>query len=141
MSGASACVFCEQAGGDVLWRGERCRVVLANEPGYSAFCRVIWNAHVREMTDLPAHDRQHYMEVVFAAEAALRALTQAHKINLASLGNQVPHLHWHVVARFADDRNYPNPVWGKLEREGGGRVFPQLERQLALELESRLGGG
>jgi len=60
-------------GGAVGWRDERCRVVVAAEP-FAGFCRVVWNAHVREMTDLEPDDRAHLMRVVFATEAALRAL-------------------------------------------------------------------
>jgi diadenosine tetraphosphate (Ap4A) HIT family hydrolase len=38
-------------------------------------------------------------------------------VNLASLGNVVPHLHWHVIARFADDKHFPQPIWGQAQRE------------------------
>ena len=101
----------------------RCRVVIADEP-FAGFCRVIWNAHVREMTDLVPADREHLMWIVFRVEAALRALLAPHKINLASLGNLVPHLHWHVVPRFADDSHYPNPIWGPTKREASNRSVP-----------------
>ena len=104
------CVFCDGVGGDLVWRDARCRVVLTSEP-FSGFCRVIWNAHVREMTDLAAPDRTHFMHVVHAVESALRARLTPIKMNLASLGNQTPHLHWHVIPRFADDSHFPNAVW------------------------------
>ncbi len=54
----SGCVFCEGVGGERLWHDERCRVVLADEP-FPGFCRVIWNDHVAEMTDLDPADRAH----------------------------------------------------------------------------------
>jgi diadenosine tetraphosphate (Ap4A) HIT family hydrolase len=41
------------------------------------------------------------------------------KINLASFGNVVPHLHWHVIPRFEDDAHFPAPIWGKRKEEGG----------------------
>jgi diadenosine tetraphosphate (Ap4A) HIT family hydrolase len=81
-------------------------VVLADEPDYPGFLRVVLNAHVREMTDLPAADQQALMQVVFGAEAALRDVLAPDKINLASLGNVVPHLHWHVIPRFGDDPHF-----------------------------------
>jgi diadenosine tetraphosphate (Ap4A) HIT family hydrolase len=105
------CELCEQDGGEVLWRDARCRVVRVDEPGYPGYCRVIWSAHVREMTDLAPPERAHFMSVVFAVEAALRELLAPDKINLASLGNVTPHLHWHVVARFREDPHFPNAVW------------------------------
>lgn len=70
------------------------------------------------MTDLVASDQQYLMQVVMAVEAALRALLQPEKINLASLGNQVPHLHWHIIPRFADDPHFPDPIWSGARRVG-----------------------
>ncbi len=71
--------------GTLLWRDDHCRIVLVNEPGYPGFCRVIWHAHVREMTDLSEHERDLLMRTVFSVESALRELMQPRKINLASL--------------------------------------------------------
>jgi diadenosine tetraphosphate (Ap4A) HIT family hydrolase len=113
-----SCVFCDPGSEQVLWREARCRVILAGETDYPGFCRVIWQAHVREMTDLEPGDRAHFLDVVFATEHALRELLDPDKINLASLGNQVPHLHWHVIPRFADDAHFPDPVWAARRRDG-----------------------
>jgi diadenosine tetraphosphate (Ap4A) HIT family hydrolase len=85
---------------------------------------VIWEAHVREMTDLAESDRMHLMSLVFAVEAALRALLDPEKVNLASLGNLVPHVHWHVVPRFDDDSHFPQPVWGARQRDAPPRPLP-----------------
>jgi diadenosine tetraphosphate (Ap4A) HIT family hydrolase len=120
---ATRCLFCDGEGGELLWRDGRCRVVLTSEP-FPGFCRVIWNEHVREMTDLSVPDRAHLMDVVYAVESALRARLTPMKINLASLGNQTPHLHWHVIPRFADDSHFPNPVWAPREREPEARPLP-----------------
>lgn len=78
---------------------------------YPGFCRVIWNAHVREMSDLADADRMLLMSAVFRVEAALRLALQPFKINLASLGNMTPHLHWHVIPRYRDDTTFPKPIW------------------------------
>jgi diadenosine tetraphosphate (Ap4A) HIT family hydrolase len=109
-------------------------VVRADEPDYPGFLRVILNAHVREMTDLPAADRQALMRVVFAAEAALREVMAPDKVNLASLGNVVPHLHWHVIPRFADDPHFPNPVWGERKTDTPHAAPADLDAQLAAAL-------
>lgn len=105
------CDLCDSDGGTPIWRDERCRVVHVQEPGYAGYCRVIWNAHVKEMTDLKEAERAHCMRVVFALESALRKQLRPDKINLASLGNATPHLHWHVIARFRDDPHFPDAVW------------------------------
>jgi diadenosine tetraphosphate (Ap4A) HIT family hydrolase len=112
------------------------RVVSAGDPDYPGFLRVIWHEHVREMTDLPPAGREHCLRVVFAVEEALRATLRPDKINLASLGNQVPHVHWHVIPRFVDDAHFPEPVWSARRRAGVprpidvARVLTALERAL-----------
>lgn len=113
-----SCELCASPGGEILWQDGRCRVVWVNDPDYPAFCRVIWNAHVKEMTDLAPADRTHLMSVVFAAEQAVRDAVAPDKINLASLGNVVPHLHWHLIPRFRDDRHFPQPIWAVAVRDG-----------------------
>ena len=112
-----SCELCQSTGGTLLWQDSRCRVVSVDEPGYPGFCRVIWKAHVKEMSDLSATDRAHCMSVVLGVEQALRQLLRPDKINLASLGNMVAHLHWHVIPRFADDPHFPQPIWGTRQRE------------------------
>jgi diadenosine tetraphosphate (Ap4A) HIT family hydrolase len=118
------CALCQTPGGRLLWQDELCRVVEVDEPGYPGFCRVIFARHVREMTDLPAHERRHLMEVVFAVEFALRELMHPDKVNLATLGNMTPHLHWHVIPRWVDDPHFPQPIWGGRQRDGTAERAP-----------------
>lgn len=117
MSDVLACELCDSSGGELLWQDDRLRVVYVNEPGYPGYCRVIWNAHVAEMTDLDATSRDHCMHTVYAVEAVLRELLKPDKINLAALGNFTPHLHWHVIARFRDDPHFPQSIWGVRQRD------------------------
>lgn len=132
------CPLCDAPGGVPLWQSDFCRIVLADEPDYPGFLRVILNAHAKEMTDLPAADQQALMQVVLTAEAALREVMAPDKINLASLGNVVPHLHWHVIPRFADDPHFPNPVWGERKRTAPHAAPSDLDAQLAAALSRRL---
>jgi diadenosine tetraphosphate (Ap4A) HIT family hydrolase len=99
-------------------------VIYVEEPGYPGFCRVVWQSHVKEMTDLSDDDRSHLMEVVFAVEAVLREQLAPEKMNLATLGNATPHLHWHVIPRYADDPHFPLPVWAKAHRTPPAREHP-----------------
>lgn len=101
----------------MLWQNGLCRVVRVDEPDYPGFCRVILKRHAREMTDLAPEERDGLMRVVYAVEEAIRECMGADKMNLASLGNMTPHVHWHVVPRFVDDRHYPTPIWGPPQRE------------------------
>lgn len=120
MSVAEACELCRGAGGEIVWQDELCRLVLVADADYPGYCRIVWHRHVAEMTDLDAAERRHLMSVVFAAESALRAAARPDKVNLASLGNLVPHLHWHVIPRWRGDRHFPNPIWGTAMRETAG---------------------
>ncbi|TXT29176.1 MAG: histidine triad (HIT) protein [Rhodocyclaceae bacterium] len=113
-----SCELCMNPGGAILWQSGSCRVVRVDDPYYPGFCRVIWNDHVREMTDLEASQQALLMRVVFAVESVVRQLFNPDKINLASFGNMVPHVHWHVIPRWQDDRHFPEPVWGSVRREG-----------------------
>jgi len=134
-----SCELCDTPGGVLLWQGARCRVVRINEPGYPGFCRVIWNTHVKEMSDLDVAERAHCMAVVFGVEQALRSLLQPDKINVASLGNMVAHVHWHVIPRFADDPHFPQPIWGQRQRETAHRSSPDdgtLAAAIAEELKN-----
>ena len=116
MSVAAVCPLCATEGGTLVWRGAHLRVIRADEAGFPAFYRVVWNTHVAEFSDLDAPSRQHCMDVVAVVEQALRDVLQPTKINLAALGNMVPHLHWHVIARFDWDGHFPVPVWGESQR-------------------------
>ena len=111
------CEFCSSPGGAVLWQNALCRVVRVDEPDYPGFCRVILKRHAREMTDLEVAERDGLMAVVYAVEAAIRETMRPDKMNLASLGNMTPHLHWHIVPRFDDDRHFPGPIWAAPRRE------------------------
>ena len=110
------CELCRSDGGAVVLANEWLRVTLVDEPNYPGYVRVIWNEHVREMTELTDDERLRLMRTVFAVEDAQIEVLEPLKMNIASLGNMTPHLHWHVIARFADDLHFPQPVWGAPQR-------------------------
>jgi diadenosine tetraphosphate (Ap4A) HIT family hydrolase len=117
-----SCELCEKDGGALLWRDDFCRVVRPAVDGYPGFVRVVLGRHVREMSELAPPERDRLMRAVFACESALRELYRPDKINLASFGNVVPHLHWHVIARFRDDAHFPDPIWAAPKRAGKERA-------------------
>lgn len=137
-----ACPLCLDDGGLPIHREALLRVVrVLDTPAHPAFYRVILNRHVAEFSQLPADERMRLMEVVTEVESLLLRELQPAKVNLASLGNVVPHLHWHVVARFADDAQFPAPIWAAAVRERDpaelaalGARMPALDRALAQAL-------
>ena len=129
------CPLCDTPGGEVLWQDDFCRVVLVTDtPDYQGFCRVILQRHAKEMTDLAPAERTRLMETVWKTEQAVRNVMAPDKINLASLGNVVPHLHWHVIPRFLDDPHFPNPIWGEAQRQANREAVPLLAETLRSEL-------
>jgi diadenosine tetraphosphate (Ap4A) HIT family hydrolase len=126
-----SCELCREAGGEMVFQSRRWRVIRARDEAFPAFYRVVWRAHVREWTDLSLAHQAEVLGVVDAVERVLRAALAPAKINLASLGNMTPHLHWHVIARFEWDSRWPAPVWAGAARE----VVPAPQERLAVGLE------
>jgi diadenosine tetraphosphate (Ap4A) HIT family hydrolase len=72
------------------------------------------------------------MDAVTLLEQTLRARLQPDKINLASLGNVVPHLHWHVIARWRWDAFWPHSVWSAAQRPADPRCLSALRARLPM---------
>lgn len=119
MSGpyVDGCPLCADVGGRLVWSGARLRVIHASEADFPGFYRVVWSDHVAEFSGLSPADRALCMDAVAVVEQALVAHLAPAKINLAALGNMVPHLHWHVIARFDWDSRFPSPVWANVQRD------------------------
>ncbi len=111
------CPLCIEDGGICLVRTKQYRIVAPREPEFLGLIRVIWNEHVVEMTDLDILPRNDFMRAVYFVEESVRQMMNPDKINLASLGNAVPHLHWHIIPRWLDDSYFPLPIWGQRQRE------------------------
>ena len=121
-----------------MWDDGFARVVLAGDADHPGFCRVILNAHKKEMTDLAEVERNRLMSTVYVVEKLLRELLQPEKINLASFGNMVPHLHWHVIPRYADDPHYPGSVWSARNRDSAHALPVGFVRTLRQKLAETL---
>lgn len=111
MWNAGDCPLCLNTGGDEIWSNALVRVIAVDDALHPGYTRVIWQAHIAEMTQLPAPARQTLMEAVWRVEQAQRDVLQPDKINLAQFGNMVPHLHWHVIPRWAGDSHFPEAIW------------------------------
>lgn len=124
------CPLCDGPGGAPVFNGPKFRVIRAAEAGFPAFWRLVWARHVAEFSDLDADDRQACMAAVADIEQLVRAHLRPDKVNLAALGNAVPHLHWHIVARFAWDSHFPASVWAPPQREAPPGQLARLEALL-----------
>ena len=125
------CDLCLELGGTLVWRDAAWRVIRVADAAFPGFYRVVSHEHQAEFSDLDDAAREHCMRLVATVERVLREALSPTKINLAALGNMVPHLHWHVVARFDWDSHFPQPIWGPRQRE----VSPAAAGRLALPLQ------
>lgn len=125
----SECIFCKPAGTELLWENAQLRIIDVQDALYPGFTRIIWKAHVAEMSDLSAADQLALMQAVFHIERLQRELLQADKINLASFGNIVPHLHWHIIPRWKDDAHFPQAVWAALPDADDAARANQVNRR------------
>lgn len=95
-----------------LVRGKCCRILLMNDATYPWLILVPQRPGLRDFHDLAGVDMMATVAEIDTASRALQALFDPVKINVAALGNMVPQLHIHVIARRTDDAAWPKPVWG-----------------------------
>lgn len=135
------CVLCHPKNENVIWKNKELRVIQVDAPQFPGYFRVIWNEHIAEMSDLTDVERQLLEKVLLTVEKAVRAKMQPDKINWAQFGNMVPHLHWHIIARYRDDSHFPESIWGLKQREMAKERVQQLKikaNNAAVEIQNRL---
>jgi diadenosine tetraphosphate (Ap4A) HIT family hydrolase len=94
-----------------------CAALLNDDANYPWLILVPRRANIVEIVDLTEDDRAQLMREIALASRALKAVTACHKLNVAALGNAVPQLHVHVIARQTTDAAWPHPVWGRVPRK------------------------
>lgn len=97
-----------------------CRVLLMNDRRFPWLILVPRRAGLRDFDDVAGAEKADFHAEIDLASAVLREVSGAEKMNVAALGNMVPQLHVHVIARFAADAAWPGPVWGVGQAEPYG---------------------
>jgi diadenosine tetraphosphate (Ap4A) HIT family hydrolase len=106
----------EQGKGDeVVWRFPNSVAMLGRWQGYAGYCVLAANVHARELFDLPDDGRRAYFDEMCLLARAIQKAFSPHKLNYELLGNQVPHLHWHVFPRYQGDPDLLSPVWKAID--------------------------
>jgi diadenosine tetraphosphate (Ap4A) HIT family hydrolase len=95
----------------------QCCVLFNRDQFFPGYTLVFTREHVTELFHLEREVRQEVIEEVNAVAAALSTLYQPTKINYELIGNMVPHMHWHIVPRFASDPLWPRPIWSEPHAE------------------------
>ena len=106
------CVLCRQDEHKVIWSSKNCRAIeVANEN--FGLHRIIWNKHVKELSELTTKELLELMENVLDLEKFVKKKYNPDKLNIASLGNKTPHIHIHVCPRWKTDPWWPNTIWSQ----------------------------
>ncbi len=113
----TTCPLCVFHHPQEIWRDSLVYVIDASNKDLPGYIRVILTRHVKEMMDLSDSERHHVMRGVFCIESAMRCVMHPEKVNLAEFGTLVPHVHWHIIARFRDDAYFPESTWSQKVRQ------------------------
>lgn len=105
------CGLCTRAEEVVVWRGAFWRLIDAQQPDYPGYMRLVANRHVTEVSWLAKAEREHLFKLLPVIDELICEHLAPEKINIASLGNQVPHMHWHIIPRWKDDPHFPDSIW------------------------------
>ena len=110
------CEFCTSQHQAEFWRGRYFYAIDAGSNDFPGFIRIVAVDHVAEMSALSPAVRTYLWDLLETTEETMRDSLAPDKMNLAEFGNMVPHLHWHVIARWKDDGWYPECPWGTKQR-------------------------
>src|SRR5437660_2203027 len=139
---ATACPLChklnalrELPGDEVIWQFSHSVALLGPWQYYHGYCILVARAHVTELFHLDDATRHAYFDEMCLLARAVEECFQPRKLNYELLGNQVPHLHWHLFPRYQDDPEQLKPVWLALER---AEQDPQEKERLQTGARKRM---
>jgi diadenosine tetraphosphate (Ap4A) HIT family hydrolase len=119
----SDCPFCwkietvdEFGASEVVWRFPHSVALLGMWQFYQGYCLLVSRRHATELNGLPIDQRRAYLDEMCLLAQAIQTCYRPHKLNYELLGNQVPHLHWHLFPRYLDDPDRQTAVWLAIER-------------------------
>jgi diadenosine tetraphosphate (Ap4A) HIT family hydrolase len=118
-----ACPFCQKLArldelpaGEVVWQFPHSVALLGPWQFYTGYCILVSRSHATELSQLPDKERHGYLDEMCLLAKAIENAFGPHKLNYELLGNQVPHLHWHLFPRTADDTERLRPVWFAIDQ-------------------------
>jgi diadenosine tetraphosphate (Ap4A) HIT family hydrolase len=119
----SDCPFCRKLANldgtppeEVVWRFPHSVALLGEWQYYHGYCLLISRRHTTELSGLDDHERREYLVEMCLLARAIEDCFRPRKMNYELLGNQVPHLHWHLFPRYRHDPDALRPVWLALHR-------------------------
>jgi diadenosine tetraphosphate (Ap4A) HIT family hydrolase len=127
---------------DVVWQFPHSVALLGPWQYYTGYCILVSRAHHEELHRMPPEIRAAFFEEMVILSGAIHRGFGPHKMNCESLGNQVPHVHWHLFPRRSEDPDRLKPVWLALERgehdENEKRRLQEARNMSRAEIADRL---
>lgn len=134
----SECELCVTSTLPILWQNNHFRVILVNNQNIRGYLRLELIEHVKEIHHLTPAIQSEMYKIMNIIENIVTDVYSPDKINLASLGNKTPHIHWHIIPRFTNDNFFPQSIWSEPIRqnkfENSIDEIDQLKQQLHLKL-------
>lgn len=132
------CPLCTHTEERVIWRGAFWRLIDAQQPDYPGYMRLILNRHVTEVSWLSKIEREHLFKLLPTIDEQVCDHLAPEKINIASLGNQVPHMHWHIIPRWKDDPHFPDSIWSPVRNTTASPDLAQRNEKLQAMFQALL---
>jgi diadenosine tetraphosphate (Ap4A) HIT family hydrolase len=127
---ATRCPFCSKlddpaalAAPEVVWGFPHSVALLGSWQFYHGYCVLVSRRHAAELSGLDDATRRAFLEEMCLLARAIETAFRPVKLNYELLGNQVPHLHWHLFPRYAEDPDARRPVWFALDRAESDAVL------------------
>jgi len=98
----------------VIYENENIRIEI--EPSEIPWLKIFTQYQYKEMSEVPGFIKLEIYDLLETIEKEMLSYYKPKKINIASFGNYVPHVHWHIMARFEEDSYFPEPMWGTKQR-------------------------
>lgn len=126
------CTLCSPESDKILWENERFYIIDASTKDFPLFVRLIPKKHLKELGDLSDDEAEELFTLIRKLDKLVAAELHPTKVNWASFGNMTPHLHWHLIARWSDDRYFPECPWGSITKS----EYPLSQKSREIECES-----
>lgn len=105
-------------------------LMLGEHQFFRGYCVLISKNHFKEMTDMPSIMQTEMFQEMMKVSAVLQKHFNPAKMNMCSLGNVVPHVHWHFFPRYSDDPQFKDPPWLRMQQFDNAKIGPAVAREL-----------
>jgi len=101
---------------EVVWKFPFSVAILGPWQSYHGYCILVSRIHATELNQLGDEERLTFLDEMCLLAKAIEDCFHPKKLNYEMLGNQTPHMHWHVIPRYQNDTDFAHPIWLAIDR-------------------------